>query len=218
MGAPVDNREFSQRVVPNLLIIAAVLAGLWGLMMVVGFVGEMSAVNKWAHFPFWLTIGTIGLLLNYLPLAKSKPGLIPKLGMFAVLGTTLWFCFNNFFELKDIYAFAERVRVDAILLILCYSLTHSSLLLLAYRPNQKNYLLTAAITAVGISGLAYLTVLSGLGDESIGVSAALIAMAFFFIKFTLTVVVVIQHLSGPKEKAPPKMQTLPETPDIIYED
>ena len=120
-----------------------------------------------------MMVGSLGILLNYIPIAKGKPIYIPIAGMLITLGTTIWFCINNFIPVEPGIIFfsearAERFRSSIALIIVCYCLTHMSVLLLAYQKTKKNLLLIIAEAAIAVSGFAYVYILYGWGDGDVG--------------------------------------------------
>ena len=154
-----------------------------------------------AHFPFWMMIGLLGTLLNYIPIAKSKPKLIPLVAIGTTLATAAWFCFDNFIEINGAAAIFDRLRLGTGLLITCYCLTHISLLMLAYRKESSNLLLILTGGVVTLSGISYIIVLWGIVP---GENFALVLMgtiSLFFIKFALTVTTVLLSLNYPKKPA-----------------
>ena len=175
---------------------AAGLFAITGVLIILSMYTGSELLYGYARFPFWMMLGLIGMLLNYLPIAKSKPTLIPMAGMIVVAGTFLWFCFDNLVKLSGLGDLVGRFRFDLALLILCYCLTHISLLMLTYQKRGSNLLLQLTCAAVLASGLGYLAILSGVAKASFFGITMVVTGCMFFIKLGMTIATVVYSLQG----------------------
>lgn len=177
-------------------VVAAILAACWGIMFVGSVYLDSKVLNQFSHFPFWITVGLVGVLLNYLPIAKGKPNIIPWLAIACVAGTTAWFCLDNFLELNGLGEYFQRFKFDAMLMIVCYGLTHMSLLMLTYKRGYSNVLLTVTCVCVGASVLGYVLLFYGVSDELAEAAGLLIigVSSLFFIKFALSIATIVISL------------------------
>ena len=123
------------------LICTAILAAIWGVCVVLSFYLQSELLISVGHIPFWMMLGSLGVLLNYIPIAKSKPIPIPLAGIAITLITVTWFCVDNFIETEGFAGFFGRLELGLGLLIGCYCLTHMSLLMLLYRSDRSNALM-----------------------------------------------------------------------------
>jgi len=171
------------------------LIAVWGVAVALSFYMESQMLMRFAHFPFWMMIGSLGILLNSIPISKSKPKLIPLLAIMATIATVAWFCFDNFIEISGIEDIFDRVRLGAGLLIVCYCLTHISLLMLTYQKGNKSYLLITTSALIVLSGLTYVSLLSGFVRGELFVFILTSALILFFTKIALTIATVIVSLN-----------------------
>jgi hypothetical protein len=171
------------------------MAATWGVAVVLDIYSGGDLWKPFTHFPFWMMLGSIGVLLNYIPIAKSKPKLIPILGIAISVVTTAWFCFDNFIELEGFQQAFGRLRLGVALLVACYCFAHLSLLMLTHRKNHDNMLLVMTGVMIALSGIAYVFLLSGFAVVETFLLALTIALSLFFIKFALTIALVVLSLN-----------------------
>jgi hypothetical protein len=192
---------------PYALVGIAVLGAAWGGLAVLGIYTRQVFLVYLSHIPFWMMVGSVGVLLNYLPIAKSKPNVIPFIGIVASVITVVWFCVNDFIKIDDFGEFIGRLQINVTLLVICYCLTHVSLLMLTYRRFSGNQLLAVTIVVVALSGLAYVLVFSGVLEAELAVLSLVVAACLFFIKVALTIVLVVNYLKSPETPMPKQPST-----------
>ena len=178
------------------LVALAIFAAIWGILQ--GFLGSHAEwIGNAPHVPFWMMIGTTGVLLNYLPIASSKPPFIPVLGIVVTIATTGWFIFDNFVDIEGLGEFFGRFKLGLLLMIVCYCLTHMSLMMLTYRKGrQGNVLLIATLVAIGLSGIGYTFLFCGIGSAEVFVTSFMGVIVLFFMKFALTIATVVVALQS----------------------
>ena len=198
----IEKKNGVSNYLPYALSGIAVLGAAWGVLAVLGVYARQDFLIYLSHIPFWMMVGSVGVLLNYLPIAKSKPNVIPFIGIVASVITVVWFCVNDFIKIDEIGEFIGRLQINATLLVICYCLTHVSLLMLTYRRSSSNQLLTVTIVVVALSGLAYVLVFSGVLENGLAVLSLVAAACLFFIKVALTIVLVVNYLKSPETLTP----------------
>ena len=91
MSAPKKTKSNSgpNRLVLIGLVCSAIFAAAWGILTVLAGYSQTEFLDSLSHVPFWLSIGAVGFLLNYLPIAKSKPKPFPIIGPVSYTHLTL---------------------------------------------------------------------------------------------------------------------------------
>ena len=183
------------------------LTAHWGIAVVWDMYTSNDVLRPFAHFPFWLMLGSIGVLLNYIPIAKSKANLISIAGIILTIATTAWFCFGDFTELNGSRMHLGRLKHGLGALTVCYCFTHMSLLTMAHRSDSNNFLLIATNVVIILSGIACLFLFSGLvyllehpraaGDFVWTVLTWTTCM--FFVKFAMTIATVVLSLGSSRK-------------------
>ena len=194
---PLDIVAEQGAAMPMISILLRSIAGfaaVWGVTLVVAVFFQQGFLLHWVHVPFWLIVGCVGVLLNYLPIAKGKPKRIPQIGIAMVTGMTGWFIAHGFLAGESVGGFLRWLQFGVILAVVAYALTHFSLLLLTYRESSSNFLLWLTGACIGISGVSYALFFANVLDESVAVYLVLLVAMLFFIKFALTVILVVSSL------------------------